>query len=62
MHGGSRGEAADSSHSVLLEDLQGPGAFTASCQHHIWLQGERGHLSAGKQLVREKEEGGGGQS
>lgn len=54
MHGGSRGEASYIPHSVLLKDLQGPGAFTTSCQHHLWLQGERGHLSAGK---TEEEEG-----
>lgn len=54
MHGGSRGEASHIPHSVLLKDLQGLGAFTASCQHHLWLQGERGHLSAGK---TEEEEG-----
>lgn len=57
MHGGSRGEATHSSHSVLLQDLQGLGPFTTSCQHHLRLQGKRGDLFAGKQLVNEKEDG-----
>lgn len=48
VHGGSRGETSHIPHSVLLKDLQGLGAFTTSCQHHLRLQGERGHLSAGK--------------
>lgn len=57
MHGGSRGETSHIAHSVLLKDLQGLGAFATSCQHHLWLQGERGHLSAGK-MVEEGRRGG----
>lgn len=56
VHGGSRGEATHSSHSVLLKDLQGLGAFATSRQHHLRLQGECGDLFAGKQLVKEEEE------
>lgn len=54
LHGGSRGEATHHSHSVLLKDLQGSGAFTASRQHHLRLQGECGNLFAGKPM-NEKE-------
>lgn len=48
LHGGSRGKAPHSPHSVLLEDLQRPGAFTESCEHHLRLQGERSDLFAGR--------------
>lgn len=63
MHGGSRGEAQNNTHSVLLKDLQRPGALTPCRQHHLWLQGECGDLFAGKQLLKcaeEKEEKRGG--
>lgn len=52
VHGGSRGEAAHRSHSVLLKDLQRLGAFAASRQHHLRLQGECGDLFAGKHQVK----------
>lgn len=64
VHGGSRGEAQNNTHSVLLEDLQRPGALATRRQHHLWLQGECGDLFAGKQLlkhVEEEEEGRGGE-
>ena len=56
MHGGSRGEAPHCTHSVLLKDLQGPGAVTASRQHHLRLQSQCGNMFAGKQRVRDEEE------
>lgn len=55
LHGGSGGEATHHSHSVLLKDLQGLGAFATSRQHHVRLQGERGNLLAGKRATNEKE-------
>ena len=54
MHGGRRGEAPHSTHSVLLKDLQGLGAFTSSRQHYLRLQGECGDLFAGKQLAKDE--------
>lgn len=48
VHGGGRGETTHRFDSVLLQDLQGLGAFSARRQHHLWLQGQRGHLFAGK--------------
>lgn len=56
MHGGGRGEAPHSAHSVLLKDLQRLGAFTTRRQHYIWLQGERSDLFAGKSLSEDEEE------
>lgn len=47
VHGGGGGAASYRSHSVLLQDLQGPGAFSSGRQHHLRLQGERGRLSTG---------------
>lgn len=60
LHGGSRGKAPHSPHSVLLEDLQRPGAFTESCEHHLRLQGERSDLFAGRPTGQGKLEAKGG--
>ena len=56
VHGGRRGAATHRPHSVLLQDLQGLGALATCRQHHLRLQGERGHLSAGKQEDDDEEE------
>lgn len=54
VHGGGGGKASDHPHSVLLEDLQGLGALTASCQYHLRLQSEHSNLFAGKQQLKNK--------
>lgn len=48
LHGGGRGAAQDRAHTVLLQAVQGPGSACTRCEHHVWLQGQRGHLPPGR--------------
>lgn len=45
---GGGGEAQDVAHALLLEALQRPRPSPAICQHGLRLQGQPGHLPAGK--------------
>ncbi|XP_058517505.1 disco-interacting protein 2 homolog A isoform X4 [Ochotona princeps] len=47
LHGGGRGAAPHRAHTVLLQALQGPGSACACCEHHLWVQGQCGHLPPG---------------
>ena len=48
LHGGGRGAAQDRAHTVLLQAVQGPGPARTRREHHIRLQGQCGHLPAGR--------------
>lgn len=48
VHGGRRGTTSDRADTVLLQAVQGPGPTRTRREHHVRVQGQRGHLPPGK--------------